>query len=626
MESTQAKQLIQLYDNQLAQKTRDTLSQKILRIYISDYENKKSIKYAALDLRENINYEQFIKNFNISYYQPEYLNIINSLTEKIIYSALQFNNPYIIRHERIIIWLRDIKLLSSGTYGQVAKTGILGNDSIFALKTPLKDYTDMEHEYGVGLILNRLREKEILPNIEYTYSAFNCGDMIIGNSSSTSESKIKAWCHYSVDNPINYKYILLENIPNSKNLGKHIVDNDLNINQMISILLQIFFTIWIANVETNFTHWDLHLGNILLRKVRANTAIRYSINNEIYMVATYGYIATIIDYGFATINIPNTNVLIQPKVKSKRHKGYSNPMQDIYTAYLDFYFYLMDKSEKSIYPIRDVLLYLISDLIHPYSPDLVKFILGINVTDTDFFEVSRSLIFKDIPKINIPMNDIFNYIVKEFQNLVNINEIILDKPHQKYKIIIRCENRKTPCKTMPEILDKVKYKENKHNIEDVCLHKLIVHGEKDNEILYENIETLMIKSLEIVILNTDIIEEEYNKLETHFNTLDIDIIQGSMEKLLEALIQSWVEYSELAYISRLVECSNTLEKYKTIYRKKFDNIIKEYEDITFYYSKSTLWFNSINIIINEKLNTPLLKKYLEEILITINIPIIFNKK
>ena len=175
-------------------------------------------------------------------------------------------------------------------FGIALETSLLDIEGLFVLKAP-RDPNDvtLSHEAVVGLFsINRLRE--YVPNFAYTLGAFGCTAPIVNNRT----AKVEGWCSsdQAKDSPV--LYIALENI---KSISFTEFLKTGSADDFVKYLVQILYALNVAYTRINFTHYDLHPGNILLRKLPRVTQIRYGSNAYI----NTEYIPTIIDFGFSHV-------------------------------------------------------------------------------------------------------------------------------------------------------------------------------------------------------------------------------------------------------------------------------------------------------------------------------------
>ena len=104
-------------------------------------------------------------------------------------------------------------------------------------------------------------------------------------------------------------YILVELLQNPISLETFIKninnDNQRDVDNFFSILLQISLSLKIAQILLGFNHNDLHLGNVLLlpNPNKKDMVFTYSLNDEnVFNVVIYDYIAIIIDFGNSRTN------------------------------------------------------------------------------------------------------------------------------------------------------------------------------------------------------------------------------------------------------------------------------------------------------------------------------------
>jgi len=146
------------------------------------------------------------------------------------------------------------------------------NSFVIKILTKNSDKDELTHECAVGIFGTNLLRRYI-PNFVYMYGFFS------------KKSPL----------PI-YEMIR----------GKHFTDSSLNSSQFMSVYLQTLFSIQLAYEKLNFTHYDLHTENVILREVnREKTYIYYPLISGDYYIEINGYISTIIDIARSYISIPD---------------------------------------------------------------------------------------------------------------------------------------------------------------------------------------------------------------------------------------------------------------------------------------------------------------------------------
>jgi len=66
---------------------------------------------------------------------------------------------------------------------------------------------------------------------------------------------------------------------------------------IFSLLVQILFALEDAQQKIQFTSYDIHLSNILIKKVEIEKMNKYVIKQKEYIIPTYGFLPVIIDFG-----------------------------------------------------------------------------------------------------------------------------------------------------------------------------------------------------------------------------------------------------------------------------------------------------------------------------------------
>ena len=182
---------------------------------------------------------------------------------------------------------------------------------MFIVKTPKSIDDDLEHELIVGLYgTNRLRQ--YIPNFAYIYGGFKCSRPILNDN-----NKVVDWC---VNNNYSVNYILYENINPSISLSTYL--ETCTSKEYLNIFLQIIYSLRMANKMIDFTHYDLHTENILLRDINLEKfQIQYDTENGVEYITT-NLIATFIDFGLS--HIYNEDLIILGDHMENGHYGVYN--------------------------------------------------------------------------------------------------------------------------------------------------------------------------------------------------------------------------------------------------------------------------------------------------------------
>jgi len=146
------------------------------------------------------------------------------------------------------------------------------------------------HEYFVGVYgTNLLRSK--IPNFAFILGIFQCSPPYIDTKNGEDREALTYCQNTNLENQV--YYLLYENVKDSKTLADFIT-NGCTFEEYLNILVQVVFALDIAYRKIDFTHYDLHTDNVLIRELPSEIYIPYELENETYYLRTK-YVATIID-------------------------------------------------------------------------------------------------------------------------------------------------------------------------------------------------------------------------------------------------------------------------------------------------------------------------------------------
>jgi len=103
--------------------------------------------------------------------------------------------------------------------------------------------------------------------------------------------------------PIEKEILLTEYINNSNKLYNYIRSSRVHENVIYAAIKQVLMAIAIAQRKKQFTHYDLHSYNIMMKKCNKDVVFLYVLDGENqFCVPTHGHYPVIIDFGFSYIN------------------------------------------------------------------------------------------------------------------------------------------------------------------------------------------------------------------------------------------------------------------------------------------------------------------------------------
>jgi serine/threonine protein kinase len=190
----------------------------------------------------------------------------------------------------------SLKSLAAGANGVVSSASVGDKSGLFKIvvKNEQNAGADtLHHEAFVGLAgTNKLRK--LIPNYAYIYGIFECSGI---PQNTKKGAEIKNYCNPDAANVA--AYVLYENVP-----GPTLESNirTMSADDFVNIYFQTLCALNVGNINIDFTHFDLHCGNIVLRKIEGGIhGIKYPTKDfgDIYLYTDT--IATIIDLGSAHI-------------------------------------------------------------------------------------------------------------------------------------------------------------------------------------------------------------------------------------------------------------------------------------------------------------------------------------
>lgn len=251
-------------------------------------------------------------------------------------SCLALSNALIITGEGDIVvadsihnQLADLKRIGEPSrFGSALRGKLNGYDGFYIIKVAQRNDEDsnnmMYHEIVVGAYMNELRDLGI-PNFVYTYGAFRCSPPIYDDSGNVID-----WCNGESEEKV--PYVLYEDIQDAVTCYAYLGEKK-NPRFFFSLMMQIAMCSRVANDKYGYTHYDLHMGNILMRSAKSlgfkgDFYIPYTSSTGKTFYVLTDTIASIIDYGSVYLKGYGT-----PEWQSELYGRYNDrslPLADIY--------------------------------------------------------------------------------------------------------------------------------------------------------------------------------------------------------------------------------------------------------------------------------------------------------
>jgi serine/threonine protein kinase len=230
--------------------------------------------YSNLDhIRDN----NLTSLYNDQFYSEGFMRYLAEISCPIFYPMA--SNSTIVKE-----WFKDFKKVGAESAEGVAiMASMSDHDKLFIIKGPRSKSSDLAHEAVVGLALNPLRA--MIPNFSWVFGVLRCSLPI------TDNDKVLSWC--DANDPVTY--VVYERVP-----GISLRDflKTAAPEQFLDVYLQVLESLHMASKFCQFTHYDLHYDNIIIRPLDNEATIAYEIDGNVFYHRTKN-VATFIDYGFA---------------------------------------------------------------------------------------------------------------------------------------------------------------------------------------------------------------------------------------------------------------------------------------------------------------------------------------
>jgi hypothetical protein len=331
-------------------------------------------------------YEKSLKNFNLA--------TSTNITLSTDIFAKQTN--------QINQWINYKKELigAESATGSVVTSSISYNPKIdFVIKIN-KNPSSMSrslfiYEFSVGTKLNNLRQK--IPNFLLTLDGFSC----------LNDKSLNTLCMGNSQNGQETEFIVLEKIF-GKTFASYISQSEVTLNNILLGIQQISLALLYSQKKEDFTHYDLHIENILATPLPTSLLYSYLINGNKFDVEAFANF-TIIDYGMSHVKGLKQYLTLSPAQSTKYGMTPQYPYfnRDLYSLLINTFFYCcIFKPTRELF--RSLIGFLIKTLIESYSDIFIpnafnylkKNIDSLNFNMLPYFEKASELV------------KIFNYIRK----------------------------------------------------------------------------------------------------------------------------------------------------------------------------------------------------------------------
>jgi hypothetical protein len=183
------------------------------------------------------------------------------------------------------------------------------------------EYSEILHEVAIGFCLNSLRS--FVPTFAYTYNGFICDilqktEAVSCKNTSEKFSTVISFQEYVDGKPF---------------AGSTVKDT-------IHIFLQVAHALYLAEKEFKYVHFDLHGGNVLIKKLTTPITIELKSDKYNIKLSKVSFVPYIIDYGMSALVKPDGTFLGNLKIREPGYEyitvlgccesSYYVPSYDIY--------------------------------------------------------------------------------------------------------------------------------------------------------------------------------------------------------------------------------------------------------------------------------------------------------
>lgn len=548
------------------------------------------------DIKTNINKindSEFIKRLQNNYYDP----VVMMQTMCIVNSIL-YNNDY----DTIRKFFDNLKQIGSNSAEGYALLSYFEHISnAFIIKVAREeaminsDYDIIKHEYFIGSYgTNKLRLEHSILNFSFILGLFKCNEPVIG-----SDKKVNNFC--TMNNNIR-DFVIYENILPSIQYNNYTINSTTTFEDWLNIYIQIVLALDTANRTIDFTHYDLHDQNVMVRDYGKKILLPYKLYNGKIIYIETSKIGTIIDYGRSFIRYNNQPFGITRLEEFGISPTQSFPLYDPYKLLVWSMFNALKNNKMDMFNKMRILL----NYFNISTYDIYKFINDAYYTSclTDIKLRHKRLdsfinyIFNNFPKLAfIKYNNNNNNTVLSCNNKIGGNiSCIQDSTY--YEDIFDSNVSNNKIMTLYDVYNKYRHFNSKYKKEFISdlkakynYNELYNNRNIDNNIEYY-INMLNDKILKInnhIMVQNFYDIKQFNSLQKYLNEL-INILH-----IFKYIIYSYHVKLLGKNIFNIVDNDNTKEDIH-IWINKLERYKTEIQTILYnYYTSYNNYLNSYNI-------------------------------
>jgi len=260
--------------------------------------NQICSKDNLVSLREHISKlkpDLLKKDVTQKFYNADIMQAAMCTIDSIIYAPSdKIGTPY---HNNLINeYITNLKQIGTESKNGYAMLGNFDGMKDFFVDKVSRDPSNdtLVHELVVGLYgTNKLRQ--YIPNFSYIYGGLKCSPPLI-------DPLTKKVIYSCLNNNNLVNYVLYENVAPAIDISKYV--RTCSVSQFLNVFMQTLYSLRLANKLIDYTHYDLHAENLLIREPKLDKGkifqIPYETENGLEYLRT-NVISTFIDYGYSHI-------------------------------------------------------------------------------------------------------------------------------------------------------------------------------------------------------------------------------------------------------------------------------------------------------------------------------------
>lgn len=464
------------------------------------------------------------------------------------------------------------KFKTSGVSGFVGKLNILDkkenekkddkNTIVYKMSSDVDFLID--HESFVLSQLNKLK----IPHFVKYYDMVNSINVLEMNKTNKSKILLMEHLYSNYQSECKTFYNILNDNKDIGSKGRNIIGSQ---------ILQILMALEISQNELSFTHYDLHMDNVLELECEPNSLFLYEVNNTYYVVPTFGYYPVIIDVGMSYIHDVNDRPMY-----SATHNYMNGSQCAIFDTFNDIHHLLISS------------FYYIEDCYHEYekiSSKLKNIFANVPVLrKRGWKQLKNDLIEKTVNKTK-EESKIFNDPIYDEQHndVIGLLAALIILPLKLDDNVAEKENNKFDFENF---LKEIKYIHGLYDIEEgdkelllniIKIAIISINKNEDKEIFYERLKEIA-EDFDVELETKKLEFIKFNDLYCDGKSVGIQLSDYFYKLVIENtnIIQSGYKSIEDKY-----KIGSVIDFFNYFYENLTPNFKIDEDTIVYYFNSST---------------------------------------